>query len=109
LKKLTQSFYFALLVLLITIACYGFKVEIMEKEKKEEVHGVIQEKFQNLIVTNKLSYYETEMQYWVKLHNGTKVQLPAYLYKDVSKGEEMSFVKVNGGTIYLSKNVYPRE
>lgn len=107
-KKLTQSIYFALLVLLFAFACYGFTVGMKGEEKQEEVHGVVQEKYQNQIVKNTLSLYESETQYWVKLNNGRQIQLPAYLYQNVAKGEEVSLVKAKGGTVYLSENVYPR-
>ncbi|WP_160118332.1 hypothetical protein [Bacillus sp. V59.32b] len=44
------------------------------------------------------------MQYWVKLNNGKQIQIPAYLYENVALGEEIFFVKTQGGSLYLSKN-----
>lgn len=104
-RMVKQTLSYALLIVLLSVACYGFSEEfITEKSQKIEVHGVINEKHQNINIKNILSYYETETQYWVRLEDGRQVQLPAYLYKKVTKGEEVFLVKMRGNTVFLSEN-----
>lgn len=54
LRKLTQSIYFALLAVLLGVHAMGLRAGIMS-EAEEEVHGVVQQKFKNQIVANKMS------------------------------------------------------
>jgi hypothetical protein len=102
LKKLQQYTLFVLLVFLFGAACFGLGVGLKEEEKKDEVHGVVAEKYQKRVVMNTWSHYETEKQYWVKLKNGQQVQIPAYLYQTVDKGEKVSLMKIKGGNLYIS-------
>lgn len=64
------------------------------------------QKFKTQIVANKLSYYEIEMQYWVKLNNGKQIQIPPYLYENVTVAEESFIVKAQGGSLDLAENRY---
>jgi hypothetical protein len=104
LKKVLAFLSYTLLALLLAVACYGLSVQFMEGEsQKNEVRGVVKEKFQNLAVANILSQYEEEVQYWVRLEDGRRLQLPASIYKEVAKGEQLTLVKSPGSPIFLSR------
>jgi hypothetical protein len=104
LKKVLAFLSYTLLALLLAVACYGLSVQFMEREsQKNEVRGVVKEKFQNLAVANILSQYEEEVQYWVRLEDGRRLQLPASLYKEIAKGEQLTLVKSPGSPIFLSR------
>ncbi|NRD77993.1 hypothetical protein HPT25_11415 [Bacillus sp. BRMEA1] len=100
-KKVWQSTMLSLLILLFAAACYGLGIGLKEEEKKGEIQGVIEEKFQKRIVISKWKHYEAVKQYWVKLKNGQKVQIPAYFYQTVDEGEKVSLVKIKGRNLYI--------
>jgi len=101
LKKLQQSISFGLLALLFAAACYGLGFGLKEENTKE-VRGVVADKYQKKVVMNIWSHHEIEKQYWVKLKNGRKVQIPAYLYRTVDKGEKVTLTKIKGRNLYIS-------
>lgn len=101
-KKLQQYSLFVLLVFLFGAACYGLGFGLKKEDKKNEIRGVVAEKYQKRVVTNFWSHHEIEKQYWVKLKNGRQVQIPAYFYQTVDRGEKVSLLKIKGGNLYIS-------
>ena len=103
-KKITQSISYVLMVLLLALACYGFATGMNEEERTEEVSGVVQGKFENQVVANTLSSYELNTEFWIKMKDGRKVQLPGYLYHKVNNGDKISLYKPKSSPLFYLQN-----